>query len=276
MVEVKEQANKELEESERICKHVDAQRKSELKDMRGIKRMFPGFRSVNFKKKYGLEKVYTSYWTALDWNRGAVGAWALRREMVIIRDYLCLKDRVVERSIDKVNLKVWRLGGEPAVMPKLEDSLGTSLLQVQLGNPQQLKNNNKPADGNSGEINKEHNACRRKVNPVRHEGDRHAPCAVGPNSVSAALFVANTFTSTCQTAYTAVYHYWTDNNYANLNAVLQNAIVSFAINIASTPVGNAIWNSESAQTEGPDGCSVVKQCIAAQAGNLVRFAIRMA
>ncbi|KAK0627853.1 hypothetical protein B0T14DRAFT_563623 [Immersiella caudata] len=59
------------------------------------------------------------------------------------------------------------------------------------------------------------------------------------NSVSAALLVANAFTSTCQTVFMAVYHYWADDNYANLNAVMQNAV-----------------NAESAQTQGPDGCSV--------------------
>ena len=76
------------------------------------------------------------------------------------------------------------------------------------------------------------------------------------NAVTAALFITNTFTSTCQTVYTAALDYWTANNYANLNAVIQGAVVGLAVNIVSTPIGNAIWNSKNAQTSGPDGCNV--------------------
>lgn len=77
-------------------------------------------------------------------------------------------------------------------------------------------------------------------------------------ATTAAITIANTGANWCQTAYTATLNYWTANNYANTNAVVQGAVVGLIINIVSTPIGNAILNTESGttQTSGQDQCNV--------------------
>ncbi|RFU27759.1 hypothetical protein B7463_g8572, partial [Scytalidium lignicola] len=75
-------------------------------------------------------------------------------------------------------------------------------------------------------------------------------------ATTAAIYLANTGASTCQAIYAASLNYWTANNYANLNSVLQNVVVGLAISIASTPIVNATFNSASTTTGGNDGCDV--------------------
>lgn len=77
-------------------------------------------------------------------------------------------------------------------------------------------------------------------------------------AATAAITIANTGANWCQTAYTAALDYWTANNYANTNNVVQGAVVGIIVNIVSTPIGAAILNSESAttQTSGGDQCNV--------------------
>jgi hypothetical protein len=77
-------------------------------------------------------------------------------------------------------------------------------------------------------------------------------------ATTAALFIANTGSSWCQTAYTASLNYWTANNYANTNTAVQGAVIGLIINVVSTPIGAAILNSQSAttQTSGKDQCNV--------------------
>jgi hypothetical protein len=77
-------------------------------------------------------------------------------------------------------------------------------------------------------------------------------------TTTAAIAIANTGANWCQTAYTATLNYWSANNYANVNSVVQGAIIGLAVNIASTPIGAAILGTESgtSQTSGNDQCNV--------------------
>ncbi|KAK2052114.1 hypothetical protein LY76DRAFT_650808 [Colletotrichum caudatum] len=74
------------------------------------------------------------------------------------------------------------------------------------------------------------------------------------------IYIANTFGDRCSIIGNAVYNYFTENNYANMNAILQNFIVGLIVNIASTPIGDAIQNSQHFKAEGgPDSCSVTER-----------------
>ncbi|KFY55200.1 hypothetical protein V496_07055 [Pseudogymnoascus sp. VKM F-4515 (FW-2607)] len=75
--------------------------------------------------------------------------------------------------------------------------------------------------------------------------DRIVDCfgQVADNPTASALFIANVVGSRCYSIYSAVKAYWTENNYANLNAVLQGAVVGLIVNIATTPIGDSNLNA---------------------------------
>lgn len=79
-------------------------------------------------------------------------------------------------------------------------------------------------------------------------------------AVTSSLWLANTVGQTCRSIGGGIHHYFTVDNYANLNSVLQGAIVGLVINIVSTPLGDAILNSKHVKTEDEnDGCDVAQR-----------------
>lgn len=82
---------------------------------------------------------------------------------------------------------------------------------------------------------------------------------------TAKAFTANVFTTIqANSIYLSILHYWTEDNYANTNAVLQNAIVSLSVNIASTPLTNVLFNQNAAVLPGKDTCNVGDQAKTAE------------
>lgn len=89
-----------------------------------------------------------------------------------------------------------------------------------------------------------------------------ATCAgqAAETAVTSSLWLANTVGSTCNSIAGSIHHYFTVDNYANLNAVLQGAAVSLVINIISTPIGDAILNSGHQKVNGDgDNCGVAQR-----------------
>lgn len=80
--------------------------------------------------------------------------------------------------------------------------------------------------------------------------------SVADTATTSALYIANTGTAYCQAVYTNTLAYWQANNYANVNTVALGLVIGFFFTVVQTPIGNAIWNAETAQTNGNDGCSV--------------------
>lgn len=85
-----------------------------------------------------------------------------------------------------------------------------------------------------------------------------ADCAqsAADSVTTAAVYLANTGPRTALYIYAVARHYWTDNDYANTKSVLQQAVVGFVINLATTPIGNAFINSRSTVTPGNDECNI--------------------
>lgn len=80
---------------------------------------------------------------------------------------------------------------------------------------------------------------------------------VASTATAGSIFVANAFTSTCNSLGAAVRDYFRRDGYANANAILQGAVVGFAINMVSVPIGNAWVNSLNKKSGGgSDSCAV--------------------
>lgn len=77
-------------------------------------------------------------------------------------------------------------------------------------------------------------------------------------ATTSALFIANIAGNACSAIGSAILDYFTRDNYANLNSILQGATVGIIVNIASTPIGDAILNSEHKATSGQDQCGIRK------------------
>lgn len=82
--------------------------------------------------------------------------------------------------------------------------------------------------------------------------NRLALCAseAADAAVTSRLFITNTVGGTCSAIGASIWHYFSDNNYANLNAVLQGAVVGLVVNIVSTAIGNAVLNTNHGATDG--------------------------
>jgi hypothetical protein len=59
-----------------------------------------------------------------------------------------------------------------------------------------------------------------------------------------AVFLANITKRRCSSISGSIKNYFTANNYANLNSVLQGAVVGLVVNIASAPITNVFLNSD--------------------------------
>lgn len=117
MEEVKRQANEELAQARWIMSSLGKQKEQERLE-KSLWGRFPNLYGdmiiTTSAKRSAVRQLHAS----------AVGAWALRREIAIMRDY-----RVMTLAIDKgeiadlVDLVALKLGGEPADVPRLEDSV---------------------------------------------------------------------------------------------------------------------------------------------------------
>jgi hypothetical protein len=77
------------------------------------------------------------------------------------------------------------------------------------------------------------------------------------SETNAATFLAGVSDSVCQGVYSTVLGFWSDNNYTNVDTVIQGSTVYLAFQMTSTTGGpNTFWNFKSAQTGGNDGCGL--------------------
>jgi hypothetical protein len=96
---------------------------------------------------------------------------------------------------------------------------------------------------------------------------------VASTATAGSLFVANAFTGTCTSLGAAARDYFRREGYANLNAVLQGAVVGLAVNFVSVPIGNAWVNSMSRKAGGgSDSCAVnEREVLAGDFGEALNF-----
>ena len=97
---------------------------------------------------------------------------------------------------------------------------------------------------------------------------------VGCDSVvTGSIWIANTAGSACSAIGSAIYTYFTFNDYANLNQVLIGTAVGLYVNAASTPIGDAILNSLHKlvnKTSTTDACGVTqREVLASDFGNAI-------
>lgn len=95
-------------------------------------------------------------------------------------------------------------------------------------------------------------------------------------AVTASLFIANTVGGVCLSLYSGWLNYFTVNDYANLNTVIQGTVVGLFVNIVSTPIGDAILNSlhrKTAAASTSDACGIAAKDVLAQdfAGAIYQF-----
>ncbi|KAK0721359.1 hypothetical protein B0T21DRAFT_414550 [Apiosordaria backusii] len=97
--------------------------------------------------------------------------------------------------------------------------------------------------------------------------------AVASTATVGSIFVANAFTGTCTSLAAAARDYFRRDGYANLNAVLQGAVVGLAVNFVSVPIGNAWVNSLNKKAGGgSDSCAVnEREVLADDFGQALNF-----
>jgi hypothetical protein len=96
---------------------------------------------------------------------------------------------------------------------------------------------------------------------------------VASTATAASIFVANAFRDRCTALGAATRDYFSRDNYANLNGVLQGAAVGFAVNFVSVPIGNAWVNSLNKKAGGgSDSCAVnARDVLAVDFGQALNF-----
>jgi hypothetical protein len=72
--------------------------------------------------------------------------------------------------------------------------------------------------------------------------------ASGP-ALPAAVYIANISDRVCAAGASAVYHYFADSHYANLNDIMIGGVVGLAVNFVFTPVGSALQNLQHTKSE---------------------------
>lgn len=88
--------------------------------------------------------------------------------------------------------------------------------------------------------------------------NRITSCAgnAAESATAAAIFLANVSQQKCQAAFYAVRNFWSADDYANVRKALWDFPMGITVNLAYTPLGNAIINSMTGSTDDKDSCDV--------------------
>jgi hypothetical protein len=137
------------------------------------------------------------------------------------------------------------------------------------------------AEGFTGEASIVHTATTGAVTPGNGTLQARDFCgavsrchrAVASTATAGAIFVANAFTHTCVSLGAATRDTFRREGYVNRNAVLQGAVVEFAVNFISVPIGNAWVNSLNKKGGGgSDSCALNdREVLAANFGASLNF-----